>query len=187
MTAEPARRIVLPGAPLVDGPTALRPWRDDDLDALVALCREPEIVRWTGVPADYGHTDGRAFLMTRYESIHAGASAPYAITEARDGPLLGSISLLRFAWRHRRGEVGYWLGAAARGQGHATRAVCLICRWGFQALGLERVDLLAAAANPASQRVAQRAGFTREAMLRSYVQGHGERLDMVCFGLLAVD
>ena len=98
--------------------------------------------------------------------------------------LLGSISLMRFSWEHGRGEVGYWLAAAGRGQGHATRAVRLICAWGFTAVRLERIDLMAATGNPASQNVAQRAGFTREAILRSYMRGTFERQDMVMFGLL---
>jgi hypothetical protein len=69
---------------------------------------------------------------------------------------------------------------------HATRAVRLVCAWGFAALGLERIELQAAVENPASQRVAERAGFTREAVLRSrWATFGGERHDMVCFGLLA--
>jgi RimJ/RimL family protein N-acetyltransferase len=91
---------------------------------------------------------------------------------------------LRFSWAHARGEVGYWLAAWARGQGHATRAVSLICGWGFSALRLERIDLLVSTGNPASQRVAERAAFTREAVLRSYMRTGLERQDMVMYGLL---
>jgi RimJ/RimL family protein N-acetyltransferase len=92
---------------------------------------------------------------------------------------------MRFAWEHARGEVGYWLAPEARRQGHATRALQLICAWGFEALGLERIELLAASGNLASQLVATRAGFTPEAVLRSYMRnGDGERIDMLAFGLL---
>ena len=151
------------------------------------LCRDPEIVRWIRVSADYGLGDARAYLDTREPSAQAGLGAHFAIARTAGDPPVGSISLLRFAWAHRRGEVGYWLGAGARGEGHATRAVRLICRWGFRALGLERVDLLAATGNVASQRVAERAGFTREAVLRCYEAGAEGRDDLVCFGLLADD
>jgi RimJ/RimL family protein N-acetyltransferase len=179
-----ARRIVLPGDPLVHGPTALRPWRDSDVTALVAACQDPEIVRWTRVPTPYGEADARAYLHARYDATFAGLSAPFAIVAAADGgQLLGSISLMRFAWEHLRAEVGYWLAAEARGQGHATRAVRLICEWGFAQLGLERIDLLAATGNRASQTVAERAGFQREAVLRSYMMGTDGRQDMVAFGL----
>jgi len=182
----PPNPIRLPAQPLIDGPTTLRPWRDRDLDRLVSLCRDPEIVRWTRVPANYSAADGRNYLARRYDMAFAGLLAPFAIvSDGADGELIGSISLLRFAWEHRRGEVGYWLGGAGRGAGHATRAVGLICRWGFAALELERIDLLAGAGNVASQRVAQRAGFTREARLRSYLEHAEGRSDVVVFGLLA--
>ncbi len=184
MTAGHHPRIVLPAEPLTDGATALRPWRDSDLPELVRACQDPEIVRWTRVPAAYGEADARAYLRQRYEAAFAGVTAPFAIVHADGHQLLGSISLMRFAWEHSRAEVGYWLAAAGRGRGHATRAVRLICAWGFSALGLERIDLMAATGNPASQRVAQRAGFTREAVLRSYLRGTFERQDMVAFGLL---
>jgi [ribosomal protein S5]-alanine N-acetyltransferase len=179
-------RIALPGEPLIDGATALRPWRDSDLAALVAACRDPEVVRWTSVPRNYGEADGRAYLLSRYDAVHADASAPFAIVQAPDGRLLGSVALMRFAWEHARGEVGYWLAPEARGRGHATRALGLICAWGFAVLSLQRIELLAATANLASQRVAARAGFTPEATFRSYMRdGDGERIDMVSFGLLA--
>jgi RimJ/RimL family protein N-acetyltransferase len=178
-------RIVLPAEPLTDGPTWLRPWRDTDLQAIVRACQDPDIVRWTRVPDRYGETDARAFLLARYDAVLAGTTAPFAIVSAgNDERLLGSISLMRLAWQHARGEVGYWLARDARGQGHVTRAVQLICRWGFDTLGLERIDLLAGTGNAASQKVAERAGFKREGVLRSYMRGKGERQDMVAFGLL---
>ena len=113
---------------------------------------------------------------SRYDMAFAGLR-PRSRSSRGPERLLGSISLMRLAWEHRRGEVGYWLApAAAGGPRHARRR--LICRWGFAALGLERIDLLAATGNLASQRVAERAGFTREAVLRSYIAarraaGHG--------------
>src|SRR5919108_5358684 len=77
-------KIVLGAEPLVDGPTALRPWRDSDMDAIVAICQDPEIVRWTSVPEQYGEVDARNYLMQRYDSLHAGATAPFAIVSADD-------------------------------------------------------------------------------------------------------
>jgi RimJ/RimL family protein N-acetyltransferase len=179
-------RIVLPAEGLVEGTTALRAWRDTDLEALVAACQDPEIVRWTRVPTSYGEPDARAYLLARYDAILTGTSAPFAVVDAADrARLLGSIALMRIAWEHARAGVGYWLAREGRGHGHATRAVRLICEWGFRSLGLERIDLLAATENAASQRVAERSGFTREAVLRSHMRGKDGRLDMVAFGLLA--
>ena len=176
-------RVVLPAEPLRDGPTALRPWRDADIPSLVTACREPEIVRWTLAPEQYGESDARAYMLQRLDATHAGLAAPFAVVNADDDRvLLGSVSLLRLDWANARGEVGYWLAREARGQGHATRAVSLICAWGVGALGLQRIVLLAATGNLPSQRVAERCGFHREALLRSYMRGRDERHDMICYG-----
>ena len=180
-------RVILPAEPLNDGATALRPWRDSDLKALVAACQDPEIGRWTAVPFPYGESDGRAYLLHRYDAVAAGVAAPFAVVASSDGALLGSIALNHLEWRHARAELGYWLAKDARGHGHATRAVRRICRWGFEVLGLERLELMAATANHASQRVAERSGFTREALLRSYMRGREGRQDMFAYGLLASD
>jgi len=182
------RSIALPAEPLLDGSTALRPWRESDLPALVAACQDPSIPAWTSVPSGYHEGHARMFLGARHDSMHAGESAPFAIVDASDHELLlGSVALMRFDWPHARGEVGYWLTREARGQGHATRAVRLICGWGFDALGLERIELQAATGNAFSQRVAERSGFTREAVLRAYARHKVGTLDMVMFGLLVSD
>lgn len=179
-------RIALSAEPLVRGPTALRPWRDSDADLMVAALQDPEIPRWTSVPSPYTESDARTFLSRRHDSLHTGSEAPFAVLESADidRGLIGGISLLRFAWEDSRCEVGYWIAGEARGKGHATRAVVLICAWGFRQLGLERIEVHAAVGNPASQRVAQRAGFTREAVLRSHMLGKQGWFDMVVFGVL---
>lgn len=177
-------KIVLPGEPLIDGPTLLRPWRDSDALAVTAACQDPEIARWTRVPDNYSESDARAFLLYRHDAVLTGAAAPFAVVSP-DDRLLGSVALIAIEWPHLRGEVGYWLAREARGEGHATRAVRLICGWGFDALGLGRIVLHAATENLASQRVAQRSGFTREAVLRAYLRGKDGPQDMVAFGLLA--
>ena len=140
-------------------------------------------MRWTSVPGNYGDSDARAYLLRRHDAILAGTAAPFAIVTSEE--LIGSISLVRIAWEHRRAEVGYFLARHARGRGHATRAVTLICDWAFRALGVERIDLFAATENVTSQRVADRAGFEREAVLRAFMRGKGAQHDMIAFGLLA--
>lgn len=180
------RAIELPSDPLRLGATALRPWSDRDLDQLVQACQDPEIVRFTRVPPGYTERDGREYLASRRAAASEGTAASMAIVAGADPDrLLGSVSLFRFSWGDARGEIGYWLAAGARGHGHAHAAVSCLCRWGFAALGLGRIDLMAATDNLASQRVAARAGFTREALMRSCFVGNAGRQDMVGFGLLA--
>jgi RimJ/RimL family protein N-acetyltransferase len=80
--------------------------------------------------------------------------------------------------------VGYWVAAPARGRGVAVRAVRLLCAWGFEARGLPRIQLHTLPGNVASERVAERAGFTREGLLRSFAVMKGRRTDITMFSLL---
>jgi RimJ/RimL family protein N-acetyltransferase len=84
-------------------------------------------------------------------------------------------------------SVGYWLLADVRGRGLAARAVRLVSRWALRDLALARVALLTETSNGPSQRVAERTGFQREGVLRSYGEIDGRRVDFISFSLLPRD
>ena len=112
----------------------------------------------------------------------AGTHAPLAI-EAVGGPEpLGVIEL------HLLGDgiaqVGYWVRREARGRGVATAALRLAAGYAFEARGVGRLQLTTHPANRASQRVARRAGFTREGTLRGWLLTPDGRRDSVMFSLL---
>jgi len=94
------------------------------------------------------------------------------------------IELHLFAGDPGLAEVGYWLRREARGHGAATTAVRLVAAWAFGELGIRRLNLQTAPENLASQRVAGRAGFTREGVLRAWLPTPDGRRDSVMFSLL---
>ena len=152
--------VALPDPPLSDGIVALRRFAARDIDALVAALQDPEIPRWTLVPSPYTHDDARTYMRHMNRGRATGSRLALAIVEVQDdGALLGSVALNPISWEHRAADVGYWVAAAARGRGVATRAVELVAGHAFGALGLERLELRAQRANVASQAVARRAGF----------------------------
>ncbi len=75
----------------------------------------------------------------------------------------------------------------ARGRGAATHALALLAQWTLRTLELARITLTADVENTASQRVAERCGFVREGVLRSYEQQHGRDHDLVMYSLLRSD
>ena len=104
-----------------------------------------------------------------------------------DDRLLGALGISNFDWTDLTAEIGYWMAADARGRGIGTRATRMLAEWALMSLGLERLELLAHPDNEASQRLAERAGFTREGTLRRYRRRHGVREDLVMFSMLAED
>ena len=172
-----------PDPPLADDDLRLRPYRRSDLEALVRELSDPEIPRWTNVPAEYGPEEGQAFLIHVEPQRLAGRSLTLAIGEE----LQGAVGITDVNWRDRRAEVGYWVAASRRGRGLGSRAVGLLSAWALSEGGFERLDLYASPHNEASQRVAQKAGFTREGLLRKLRYRHGEREDLYVYSRLAQD
>jgi RimJ/RimL family protein N-acetyltransferase len=179
--------IAAPDPPLTDGVVTLRQWEERDVAALVdCIDSDEEMTRWMdAIPQPYLDAEARTWIEQASSFWHAGTSAPFSVTDAKTGAVLGGVG---FAWIGDEGvgEVGYWLCSEARGRGLTARAVRLVSRWSFEELGCERLQLRADADNVASQRVAQKAGFTREGVLRSvhFNPRQQRRVDFVMFSLL---
>lgn len=177
--------LLPPSPPLAAGGIRLRQWRPDDAEAVVVACQDPEIRRFTGVPEEYTLAAARQWFAAIEEGWREGVRAGFAVTTIDDDQVLGSVGLA--IGSHAVGNIGYWVAAEARGQEVATTALSLISRWGLGDLGLARVQLETFPENLASQRVAEKAGFVREGVLRSALAHRGERVDAVVFSLIASD
>jgi RimJ/RimL family protein N-acetyltransferase len=163
----------------------LRPWRADDVEAVLAACQDPEIQRWTQVPVPYGRADAEGFVRGVAPSTWADGGALFAV-EARDGgALVGSIGL--FHARDGFAEAGYWSAPGHRGLGFTTEALRLLCGWAFDDVGLRRVELHIDPDNAGSRGVAESAGFRAEGLLRQRFLHRGRPTDMLLYSLLATD
>ena len=172
---------------LAAGDLLLRPWREDDVDAYWAALQDPPTRVWNGSGA--GSRDDVAAMLARRRDWTTGDHASWAVVDGATGELLGSVSLHRIDRAEGDAEIGYWTMPAARGRGIAARAVDAACRWAFgDPLRLERIELCHAAENPASGRVAGKAGFTLEGRLRlSHRYGDGRKYDELLWARLAED
>jgi RimJ/RimL family protein N-acetyltransferase len=178
--------IVLPDPPLSDGRVTLRGWRLSDVPQIVAMCSEPDVIRFTSVPVPYDADDARLWLDLHPARLAAGDGAAFAITEGGDELPVGSIGV-RVMHDQGIAETGYHVVEARRGRGLATAALRLIARWTFAELPVARLQLTTHLDNPGSQRVAEKAGFTREGVLRAWADQRGARPDLVMWSLLPGD
>ena len=165
-----------PAPPLADDVVTLRPWRAGDESATLAAFADPTFQRFS----DWEPDD----LATQEQLRVRGEQIQFALVDAADA-VLGGASLFWFV--EGRAGVGYWLVPAARGRGVATRAVRLLARWAFDSLGVVRLELTCGPDNVASQRVAERCGFTREGVMRAHLPFKGGRRDTVLYSLLPRD
>lgn len=184
--ARVSRPIVLPDPPLTDGRVTLRAWEARDVPAIVAMCGDPEVIKFTSVPVPYSADDARLWLDLHPGRLAAGDGAAFAITEPGDDRPVGSIGV-RVLHDQGSAETGYHVIREARGRGLATAALRLLARWTFAELEVGRLQLTTHLDNPASQRVAEKAGFTREGVLRAWADQRGERVDLIMWSLLPGD
>jgi len=175
--------LVPPDPPLSDGVITLRPMDERELPAIEQAANDAEILKWfdlhTRSPAEY--------LAAKREAWARGTGASFAICDAtRLDTCLGQVFIERDDGA--RGSIGYWLLEDGRGKGRAARAVRLLASWALPEMQLGRLQLHTDPENVASQRVAERAGFMREGVLRAYTgRTDGTRADAVVYSLLPQD
>ena len=175
-----------PDPPLADDAITLEPLAQRHVPVFQTLVLEDDIRRFTMVPT----RPDRHFAanwVARYERGWAeGSRAGFAILGG-DGAIVGFAGIFGLDDPGAEGEIGYLVAAEARGQGIAGRSVALLTRWGFDELGLERIELRIDTDNVASARVAERAGYRLDGVLRSKHFKEGLRTDLGIWSRLRSD
>jgi len=175
-----------PDPELRDELVRLRQWQLGDVDCIRSAATDPRIPQRTTVPADVTTASGQAFIRRQWRRAERGEGVSLAVADLGTDSALGLIVLLR---RPQPGVVGigYWTVPSARARGIATHAVRLASTWALRDAGRARVEAWVEPGNAASLRVLARAGFTREGVLRNFLQIGGQRSDAVVCSLIAAD
>jgi RimJ/RimL family protein N-acetyltransferase len=112
-------------------------------------------------------------------------SVAFSVVDLASGELAGSAGLGAIDNHNRLAHLGMWLRPGHRGRGIGVDTLRLLCRYGFDGRGLNRLQLETLSDNHAMIAVAERAGFTREGTLRSAAWVNGRFGDEVVFGRTA--
>jgi ribosomal-protein-serine acetyltransferase len=172
---------------LTDGFVTLRPHKLSDLDEIYSAVREslPELLLWMPwCHADYSIEETRKFILERPKDWDQGISYDFAIVDSRNGAYLGGCGINRIDTANRFANLGYWVRSSQVKQGVATRAILLMSQFGFRELKLNRIEILIAIENKASQRVAEKSGAEREGVLRNRLLLQGKVHHAVLFSLI---
>ena len=178
----------LPGGHLTDGVVTLRPLAEEDATFYADLHMQPDVVA-TSVPAVPPSLDEvrRRCARSAARWIH-GERADLVIVDAATGTPAGEIGLFYQEPATGQAMIGYSMLPAWRRRGFSTRAAQLLSLWVFAETDIARLIAGALPSNLGSQRVLEKAGFKREAFLRSRLPGPGgSRQDDIQFVLLAED
>jgi RimJ/RimL family protein N-acetyltransferase len=148
---------------VVDDELRLRPWRMADGPEVIEAFTTPDIEHWHFRRFD-NTAEAHNWIADGNEGWRAESQASWAIAWRATDEAIGRVAIYP-TLVDGYGEVSYWVRTAARGAGVATRAVVAATAWAHD-LGLHRVELEHSTRNPASGRVAARAGFVREGIRR---------------------
>lgn len=168
----------------------LRPFEEQDVEAVHAACQDPEIARWIPVPEPYGREDAEEFVLRVSPGGWCQDTMYNFGVFTKSGVLTGSMGLVRLAQLsgpQRQAELGYWAVRDQRGKGYTQEAARAVITWAFTSLGVERLEWVAEVGNTASRAVAQRLGFESEGRQRARIVRRGTRRDAWIAALLPVD
>src|SRR3954451_13884385 len=116
----------------------LRPWRPADAEAVWQACQDPDIQRWTTVPAPYLREHAEHFVREFSPAAWAdGTGAPFGVFV--QDRLVASTGLVSVDRAQNSAEIGYCTAPWACGRGVAARAALAVARWAFDDVGLARL------------------------------------------------
>ena len=159
----------------------LRPYRKGDRKSLQNNINNKKIYeRVSNIPYPYTMKDARDWIKKKLkeERQKKRTSMAFAIDIGRE--VVGSIGLASMITGHKA-EVGYWLAEKYWNKGIMTKAVKLITKFGFSKLKLKRMAIRVLLFNKASRRVAEKAGYKFEGILRKDIKKGNKFLDDYLF------
>lgn len=180
--SEPLSPVVLAAGDFV-----LRAFRVEDQPLIQEAADDPLIPLITTVPCPCDAEQARAFIARQHARLTLGEGYSFAISKAEDSTAIGQIGLWLHNLNYGRANVGYWVVARERRQGVAYQALHAVSRWGLTLPGIERLELYVEPWNEGSWRTAERVGYQREGLLRSWQRVGQERRNMYMYSLLASD
>jgi RimJ/RimL family protein N-acetyltransferase len=158
-----------------------------DIPRIVQLAANPRISDYTlNLPFPYAEKDAIYWLNLAHQGYANGTHFIFAIRLKPGNAFIGGIGLT-LEPRFNRAEVGYWLGEPFWNHGYATEATGAMVRFGFGTLGLNKITSSHLEQNPASGRVMQKCGMTREGELKEHICKGATYHTLILYGLTKSD
>lgn len=165
----------------------LRPVRMSDAADMYEYSKDPEVARhvlWDAHRSIHQTREYIRYLLRQYRNAAPGT---FAIALRDNGKVIGTIGFMWVQTENRSAEVGYSLSRAYWNQGYMSEALQVVVEFGFQKLGLNRIEAQHETANPASGHVMQHAGMQHEGTLRQRIYNKGRFVDVELYAILRSD
>ena len=162
----------------------LRPFIPDDAFDVERFAGMREIADTTlSIPHPYPHGAAAEWILTHPPAWENGSTATFAIVETKTGRLVGVTSLM-INREHNRAELGYWIAFDRWNQGYATESNQRLIDFGFEDLGLHRIEARHFLRNPASGRVMEKLGMQAEGVERDWAKKEDHFESLAVYSIL---
>ena len=179
---------VFPTLTVVTPRLHVRPLEPGDASAVTEIFSDRQARRWLPVPSEFGPVDGVTWCTGMAEDRRSSGSGDhYGVIRREDERLVACLWTKHTDWIAKVAEVSYAVAPAARGYGVAAEAVDALAIALLLEHGFQRVELRIAPGNVAARRVAEKAGFTYEGLLRNAGYLDSGRVDLEVWSLVAAD
>ena len=169
---------------------SIRPFKHKDCKALYEAAHESieAISPWmTWCHKIFSLDDSEKCIKSSKKDWLNGSEYNFAIIDREDGAFLGVCGLTKIDKDNRLANTAYWVRSSKVGRGIASSALGLLAQFAFEELKLNRIEIIPAIDNEASQRVATKAGAVKEGILRKRIVVGNKAYDGVMFSLVSYD
>ncbi|HEY2406099.1 MAG TPA: GNAT family protein [Polyangiaceae bacterium] len=168
---------------------SIRLYQASDASEMTAAVRESLADLFPWMPwahANYAESDAAAWVRATLDAHQTGAMYDFAIVDST-GRYAGGCGINQINQANGLANLGYWVRSSAAGRGIAPAAVLELVPWVFQNTTLHRLEIVAAIDNHRSQRVAEKAGAQRDAVLKKRLRIDGQPSDAILYSILRPD
>lgn len=172
----------------IDDESSLRMFNAGDAEEFYSLTvRSKEYLReWLGwVDSIESPEDTANHIYAKLEAFAQNGGYPMSFAIIYKGKMAGTIGFNTINRNNKTGVIGYWLGAEFQGKRIMSRSFSAMLDYGFKELGLNRIEVCAAAENYKSRAIPERFGFQKEGTLRQAEWLYDHYVDLVIYSLLA--
>ncbi|MBZ5567386.1 MAG: GNAT family N-acetyltransferase [Acidobacteriia bacterium] len=162
----------------------LRRLRWEDADDIFAYASDPQVTTYVFWEPHRTLDDTREFLQRTLKGYAEGLPPAWGMEHLADKVVIGTCGMFEVQAQHARAEIGYAVGRKYWGQGLMTEAVGAMLAYGFNTLGLNRIEARCDVENTGSWRVMEKVGMKLEGVLRQNIFLHGRPRDAKIYAIL---
>lgn len=129
----------------------------------------------------------RSYIRWMVRKYRCGEPASWGIALKSDDRIIGTIGFMWIQDENSCAEVGYSLSRKHWNNGIMTEALKLVIRYGFEEMGLNRIEAIHETTNPASGAVMRKCGMVKEGTMFSKLKNKGRFVDVDMYAILRKD